>query len=79
MASRSYLRVVKTAIEPRRSDDRQDVDIPGGCILCGGDLAVRFAGSVAVSFCPQCRWISHPRVRREGGSVYMMHPAGGIA
>jgi hypothetical protein len=59
--------------------EREDVAIPGGCILCGGDLAVRFAGSGAVSFCPRCNWLSHPRVRREDGNVYMTHPAGGLA
>ncbi len=61
-------------------EERQDIAIPGGCILCGGDLAVRFnAGGGAVSFCGRCNWISHPRVHREGGSVYMMHPAAGLA
>ncbi len=70
---------VKTAHQSQASEERQDVDIPGGCILCGGDLAVRFTTAGAVSFCPSCRWISHPRVRREDGSVYMMHPAAGIA
>ena len=59
--------------------DRHDVAIPEGCILCGGDLAVRFTGSSAVSFCPRCAWLSHPRVRRENGNVYMMHPAAGLS
>ena len=53
--------------------------IPEGCILCGGDLAVRFNGAGAVSFCPRCNWLSHPHVRRENGNVYMMHPAAGLA
>ena len=56
-----------------------DVAIPGGCILCGGDLAVRFRTDGAVSFCPRCNWLSHPRVRREDGNVYMTHPAAGLA
>jgi hypothetical protein len=60
-------------------DERHDVAIPEGCILCGGDLAVRFNGARAVSFCPRCNWLSHPHVRRENGNVYMMHPAAGHA
>ncbi len=60
-------------------DDRQDVAIPGGCILCGGDLSVRFTGAGAVSFCPHCNWLSRPRVHREDGNVYMTHPASGLA
>ncbi len=70
---------VKLEHETPAAEDRHDVAIPGGCILCGGDLAVRFNGAGAVSFCPHCNWLSHPRVRREEGSVYMMHPAGGLA
>jgi hypothetical protein len=70
---------VKLQHEDAGQDDRQEVAIPGGCILCGGDLAVRFSGLQAVSFCPRCNWLSHPRVRREDGNVYMTHPASGLA
>ncbi len=70
---------VKMEHETVSTDDRRDVAIPGGCILCGGDLAVRFTASGAVSFCARCNWLSHPRVRREDGNVYMMHPAAGAA
>jgi len=71
---------VKLQHENAADDERQDVAIPGGCILCGGDLAVRFTGNGgAASYCPRCNWLSHPRVRREDGNVYMTHPAGGTA
>jgi len=75
----SYVMGVKLTHETREAEDRHDVAIPGGCILCGGDLAVRFTAAGAVSFCPRCNWLSHPRVRREDGNVYMMHPASGAA
>jgi hypothetical protein len=75
----SYLMGVKIQHEIRDAEARHDVAIPGGCILCGGDLAVRFMADGAVSYCPRCNWLSHPRVRREDGNVYMMHPAGGAA
>ncbi len=70
---------VKLEHETVAAEDRHDVAIPGGCILCGGDLAVRFTATGAVSLCPRCNWLSHPRVRREHGNVYMMHPAAGLA
>jgi hypothetical protein len=70
---------VKLQHETTVPEDRHDVAIPGGCILCGGDLAVRFTSSSAVSFCGHCNWLSHPKVRREEGNVYMTHPAGGVA
>lgn len=57
----------------------RDLDLPGGCILCGGDLAVRIGEAGAASFCPSCRWISRPHMRRHGGGVQVIHPAGGVA
>jgi len=57
----------------------QDLRLPNGCILCGGDLAVRFTGATAASYCPRCNWLSHPPVRREDGNVFMTQPAGGVA
>ena len=70
---------MKLAREATQQDDRHEVIIPGACILCGGDLIVRFTAEGAGSFCPACRWISHPQVRRENGGFYMAHPAVGIA
>jgi hypothetical protein len=70
---------VRLQHETRDQEGRHDLAIPGGCILCGGDLAVRFNAAGAVSYCPTCNWLSRPRVRREEGNVYMMHPAGGAA
>jgi hypothetical protein len=51
--------------------------LPGGCILCGGDLAVRVTPVGAASCCRPCRWISRPRVvlSREGLQV-SYQPAG---
>ncbi len=71
--------MVKIEHETTSAEEGHDLAIPEGCILCGGDLAVRFTAAGAASFCPQCNWISHPRVRRENGNVYMMHPAAGLA
>jgi hypothetical protein len=70
---------MKLARDATQQEDRHEVTLPGGCILCSGDLIVRFTAAGAASFCPTCRWISHPQVRREDGGVYMAHPAGGIA
>lgn len=71
--------LVKIEHETVSAEERHDLAIPEGCILCGGDLAVRFTAAGAASFCPRCHWLSHPRVRRENGNVYMMHPAAGLA
>ncbi len=62
-----------------RAAEQHDVTIPEGCLLCGGDLVVRFTPGGTASYCRTCHWISHPHVHRENGSVFMAHPAGGIA
>ncbi len=57
----------------------RDVTIPGGCILCGGDLEVRLTPGGAGSVCPRCHWLSRPHMHREDGAVHVTHPAGLIA
>lgn len=53
--------------------------LPGGCILCGGDLDVRVTASGARSICKRCRWISRPHMVRGEDGVQVIHPAGGFA
>lgn len=58
----------------------RDLTIPGGCILCGGDLDVRITPEgAAASVCSSCRWISRPEMRNEDGHIHVIHPAGGMA
>ncbi len=57
----------------------RDLELPEGCILCGGDLAVRLAAGSAASYCKRCRWISRPHMQREVDGVHVIHPAGGVA
>lgn len=64
----------ETAPEPR------EVTLPGGCMLCGGDLELKVVlGGAAGTVCKSCRWISRPHMHREDGAVHVTHPAGGIA
>ncbi len=66
--------------EPTESvQDMRDITIPAGCMLCGGDLAVRVTAMDARSVCPSCRWISRPHLRREDGGIVVTHPAAGLA
>lgn len=67
---------VDATLEPERA---RDITIPGGCLLCGGDLAVRVDDGDAASYCPACRWISRPHLKRVEGSIHVIHPAGGLA
>jgi hypothetical protein len=60
-------------------ESARDIQIPEGCILCGGDLAVRLTPDGAGSVCLRCCWISRPQMSREDGAVHVIHPAAGIA
>jgi len=58
----------------------RDFSLAGGCLLCGGDLEIRVGPGRATTFCPACRWISHPHMKRsDEGSVQVIHPAGLVA
>ncbi len=59
--------------------ERRDFSLEGGCILCGGDLAVRVTAGAARTVCRSCRWISRPHMRHGENGVHVIHPAGGIA
>lgn len=78
-----YLRIMKSQLDTTHGaagSGYRDIDLPGGCILCGGDLAVRIGErGGATSFCSRCRWISRPHMRHHDGAVQVVHPAGGIA
>lgn len=70
---------VDDTIETETEEDTREISLPGGCILCGGDLDVRMGPDGAGSFCKSCRWISRPHMKREGTQVHVIHPAGGVA
>jgi hypothetical protein len=46
----------------RNGDDSADIEIPGGCALCAGPLAMRVSRRGAVSVCVACRWVARPQV-----------------
>ncbi len=52
-----------------------EFELPEGCPLCGGTLAVRTTPEGAGSYCGHCHWLSRPRVRLLKGRVEMAHPA----
>ena len=57
----------------------QDLRLPNGCILCGGDLEVRVSAGVARSVCKDCRWFSRPHMQRQEDGIHVVHPAAGTA
>lgn len=58
----------------RTAAEHQDLSLPGGCLLCGGDLELRLTETGAQTWCGACRWLSRALVRREGETVHISHP-----
>nr|WP_059437920.1 hypothetical protein [Anaeromyxobacter sp. PSR-1] len=74
------MKAEREPMEAAGAGERRDIVLPGGCLLCDGDLEVRLGErGHAASFCPRCHWISHPHMRRADGAVHVIHPAGGLA
>jgi hypothetical protein len=69
----------RAAITRAAAEGNGDVTLPAGCILCGGPLAMRVRDGAASTYCGACHWISRPHMRRSGGAIHVVHPAGGIA
>ena len=56
-----------------------DLQIPGGCIACGGVLAVRVTAAGTRGYCQRCAWLSRPTLWRQDGAVHVAHSAEGLA
>lgn len=46
-----------------------DLDLQGGCALCGGVLAVRLSPAGARTYCAHCRWIAAADIEMVGDGV----------
>jgi hypothetical protein len=62
-----------------RPAEARDFTFEEACILCGGDLAVRFTAGGARTYCRACRWISRPHVARGEDGMQVSHPAALVA
>ena len=63
----------------KKDGDSAEVELPTGCALCGGPLAVRFSSSGAYSVCVSCRWIARPSVAFRGGAINVVFGPTAIA
>ncbi len=67
-----YLVSMKPHVEV---ESTREFQLPGACIVCGGDLAVRIGPGTARSLCLSCHWMSRPQLRRDDDGVEVVHPA----
>jgi hypothetical protein len=49
--------------------DGREMEVDGGCTVCGGPVAVRFTRSRAVSVCRACQHIAIAHVHVEDGNL----------
>jgi hypothetical protein len=46
-----------------------------GCLMCGGAVTIRATPSGAHSYCPQCHFLSRPRMRVKGNGLELSYAA----
>ncbi|HVP67650.1 MAG TPA: hypothetical protein VMT17_10355 [Anaeromyxobacteraceae bacterium] len=66
------MRQTEIASEP--GSDAAEFTVDGGCVVCGGPMAVRVTPGAARGYCPRCAWISRPLVWQAGGGLAIAHP-----
>jgi hypothetical protein len=70
------LRYLKDMMIPEISGDRfAEFTLPEGCLLCGGEVTIRATPAGAHSYCPQCHWLSKPRMTVKGNGVELSYSA----
>ena len=62
--------------DPTRPPEREhaDLTLPSGCASCGGDLELRLSPGSSHAYCPQCRWLSQPRLSVKNGVMQVAQP-----
>jgi len=70
----------------RQEEKREEVfggpvefTLAGGCVVCGGVLAVRMLPGSIRGYCGRCSWISKPLIWQTGNAVSIAHPPLGLA
>jgi len=53
----------------------RDLHLPGACIACGGDLAIRLSPAGARSWCGRCRWVSRLELQQQEEGLQIVHAA----
>jgi hypothetical protein len=63
------MRYVKAMENQERGARRAEMEVAGGCTLCGGPVAVKFSRSRAVSVCRSCMHVAIARVHMQDGNL----------
>ena len=66
--------------EARLVDEKTaEMTLPGGCLVCGGDVRLRISPHAARTVCAHCEWIGYPEVKRVKGGLHVNYTPTGHA
>ena len=65
----TFLRYLKGMNPAGTKENEREMEVEGGCTLCGGPVAVKFSRSRAVSVCRACQHIAIAHVHVEDGNL----------
>jgi len=54
--------------------ETMEFTLSGGCVVCGGAMAVRMSPGAIRGYCARCSWISKPLIWHSGKDVSVLHP-----
>jgi hypothetical protein len=57
----------------KNTDESADLELPNGCVLCGGPVSVRVSPNAAYSVCIPCRWWVRASVAFRPGGIEVMY------
>jgi hypothetical protein len=63
----------------KNTDESADLELPGGCLLCGGPVSVRVSPNGTYSVCVPCRWLARASVSFRPGGIDVMFATVGAA
>jgi hypothetical protein len=70
------LRYLKDMMIPETNSERfAEFTLPDGCLLCGGEVTIRATPAGANSYCPQCHFLSKPKMKMKGDGLELSYSA----
>lgn len=62
-----------TMVNVEGSEQGTELSVPGGCLVCEGELRVRLTHGAVWGYCERCRWLTQAEVRMEKDGLHLSH------
>ena len=63
----------------KNADESADIELPNGCVVCGGPVSVRVTQGTTYSVCVPCRWVARAAVSFRPGGIEVMYTTTAVA